>query len=118
MHATVAAGRLALLSSFAHQLAAQDSQALEAHLHSDFPSGPPNPTNAPSAYWAGPRRLAGDDGRLYDSVAETLGRLSWKSLTTVRSCAVPSCTSVPTSVRWVLWVLPDEPFHLGNLLIA
>lgn len=104
---------------------------LEAHLHPDFPFDPPSPTSIPSAYWVGPRHLAGDDGRLYGSVVETLGRLGWTSLTIVRGRQepdeVPEDREVlrstvlhisPDSLRWAQWVLPDEPFHLGNLPIA
>lgn len=57
---------------------------LEAYLHSDSPSCPSAPASVPSAYWVGPRYLAGDDGRLYDSVANTLAGLGWTGLTIVR----------------------------------
>lgn len=104
---------------------------LEAYLHPNFPFGPPNPTGVPSAYWVGPRHLAGDDGRLYDSVADTLAALGWMSLTIVRGRQEPDEAPEdrqllrstvlhisPDSLRWAQWVLPDEPFHLGNLPIA
>ncbi|RBL87137.1 hypothetical protein DDE05_05645, partial [Streptomyces cavourensis] len=104
---------------------------MEAYLHPDFPIGPPSPTNVPSAYWVGPRHLAGDDGRPYDAVADTLAGLGWTSLTIVRGRQQPDealedrqvlrSTVLhigPDSLRWAQWVLPDEPFHLGNLPIA
>jgi hypothetical protein len=104
---------------------------LEAHLHPDFPIDPPVPACAPSAYWVGPRHLAGDDGRLYDAVADMLANLGWTSLTLVRGRQdpdeVPEDRQIlrstvlhigPDSLRWAQWVLPDEPFHLGNLPIA
>ena len=104
---------------------------MEAYLHPDFPFGLPSPTNVPAAYWVGPRHLAGDDGRLYDSVADTLANLGWTSVTLVRGLREPDeapedrqvLRSIvlhisPDSLRWAQWVLPDEPFHLGNLPIA
>ncbi|CQR62770.1 DUF317 domain-containing protein [Streptomyces leeuwenhoekii] len=104
---------------------------LEAHLHPDFPTDPPAPACVPSAYWVGPRHLAGDDGRLYDSVADVLAGLGWTSLTLVRGRKEPDEAPEdrqvlrstvlhisPDSLRWAQWVLPDEPFHLGNLPIA
>ncbi|EGX60994.1 hypothetical protein SZN_05153 [Streptomyces zinciresistens K42] len=107
------------------------TKLLEGYLHPDFPIGPPSPTNVPSAYWVGPRHLAGDDGRLYDAVADTLAGLGWTSLTIVRGRQQPDealedrqvlrstvLHISPDSLRWAQWVLPDEPFHLGNLPIA
>ncbi|WNM29235.1 DUF317 domain-containing protein [Streptomyces sp. Li-HN-5-11] len=104
---------------------------METPLHPDFPFGPHTPTSVPSAYWVGPRHLAGDDGRLYDTVTDTLTRLGWTSLTIVRGRQerdeAPKDRQVlrstvlhvsPDSLRWAQWVLPDEPFHLGNLPIA
>ncbi|MFI6020722.1 DUF317 domain-containing protein [Streptomyces sp. NPDC051287] len=104
---------------------------MEAYLHPDFPIDPPAPACAPSAYWVGPRHLAGDDGRLYDAVADTLAGLGWTSLTLVRGRQEPDEAPEdrqvlrstvlhigPDSLRWAQWVLPDEPFHLGNLPIA
>jgi hypothetical protein len=104
---------------------------LEAYLHSDFPFGPPNPTSVPTAYWVGPRHLAGDDGRLYDAVADALAGLGWTSMTLVRGRQDPEEAPddrqvlrstvlhiSPDCLRWAQWVLPDEPFHLGHLPIA
>ncbi|MFG3099635.1 DUF317 domain-containing protein [Streptomyces sp. NPDC048182] len=104
---------------------------MEAHLHPDFPIDPPAPACVPSVYWVGPRHLAGDDGRLYDTVADTLASLGWASLMLVRGCREPDEAPEdrqvlrstvlhisPDSLRWAQWVLPDEPFHLGNLPIA
>ncbi|MFE9173584.1 DUF317 domain-containing protein [Streptomyces kebangsaanensis] len=104
---------------------------MEAPLHPDFPFGPPAPTSVPSAYWVGPRHLAGDDGRLYDAVADTLAGLGWTSLTIVRGRQEPDealedrqvlrstvLHISPDTLRWAQWVLPDEPFHLGDLPIA
>jgi hypothetical protein len=104
---------------------------LEAHLYPDFPFGPPSPTSVPSAYWVGPRHLAGDDGRLYDVVADTFAGLGWTSLAIVRGRQEPDEAPEdrqilrstvlhisPDSLRWAQWVLPDEPFHLGNSPIA
>ncbi|MGZ0200391.1 DUF317 domain-containing protein [Streptomyces sp. RM1] len=104
---------------------------MEAYLHSDFPIDPPALDGVPSAYWVGPRHLAGDDGRLYDAVADTLAGLGWTSLTIVRGRQEPDGAAQdrqvlrstvlhlsPDSLRWAQWVLPDEPFHLGNLPIA
>ncbi|MEU9982619.1 DUF317 domain-containing protein [Streptomyces sp. NPDC050856] len=100
-------------------------------MHPDFPFGPLTPASDPSAYWVGPRHLAGDDGRLYDDVADTLAGLGWTSLTIVRGRQEPDEAPEdrqvlrstvlhisPDSLRWAQWVLPDEPFHLGNLPIA
>ncbi|PRH80026.1 hypothetical protein C6N75_06375 [Streptomyces solincola] len=100
-------------------------------MHPDFPFEPLAPTGDPSACWVGPRHLAGDDGRLYDAVADTLAGLGWTSLAIVRGRQVPDEAPEdrqvlrstvlhisPDSLRWAQWVLPDEPFHLGNLPIA
>ncbi|WP_432184242.1 DUF317 domain-containing protein [Streptomyces tendae] len=104
---------------------------MEAYLHPDFPIDPPAPASVPSAYWVGPRHLAGDDGRPYDAVADTLAGLGWTSLTLIRGRREPDeapedrhvLRSIvlhisPDSLRWAQWVLPDEPFHLGNLPTA
>lgn len=104
---------------------------MEAPLHPDFPLDPFTPTSVPSAYWVGPRHLAGDDGRLYDAVADTLAGLGWTGLTIVRGRQEPDEAPEnhqvlrstvlhisPDTLRWAQWVLPDEPFHLGNLPIA
>ncbi|MEV8307180.1 DUF317 domain-containing protein [Streptomyces flavidovirens] len=104
---------------------------MEAPLNPDSLLDPSTPAGAPSAYWVGPRQLAGDDGRLYDSVADTLAGLGWTSLTIVRGRRelderledgqVLRSTVLhisPNALRWAQWVLPDEPFHLGGLPIA
>ncbi|MFH8591579.1 DUF317 domain-containing protein [Streptomyces rimosus] len=104
---------------------------MEAPLHPEFPPDPPLPHGAPPAYWVGPRHLAGDDGRLYDAVADTLAGLGWTSLTIVRGRQVPDEAPQdrqvlrstvlhisPDTLRWAQWVLADEPFHLGELPIA
>ncbi|MFJ8701386.1 DUF317 domain-containing protein [Streptomyces ardesiacus] len=104
---------------------------MEAYLYPDFPIDPPTPVGVPSAYWVGPRHLAGDDGRSYDAIADTLAGLGWTSLTLVRGRRQPGeapdgrqvLRSIvlhisPDSLRWAQWVLPDEPFHLGSLPIA
>lgn len=104
---------------------------LEAYLHSDAPFDPSVQGGAPSSYWVGPRHLAGDDGRLYDVVADTLAGLGWTSLVIVRGRQEPDEAPEdrqvlrstvlhisPDSLRWAQWVLPDEPFHLGDLPIA
>ncbi|CAL9362212.1 hypothetical protein SUDANB105_00690 [Streptomyces sp. enrichment culture] len=104
---------------------------MEAPLHPDFPSGRSTPTSIRSAYWVGPRHLAGDDGRLYDDVADTLSGLGWTSLTIVRGRREPEEAPEdrqvlrstvlhisPDTLRWAQWVLPDEPFYLGELPIA
>ncbi len=104
---------------------------MEAPLYPDFPLDPPTPTSAQSAYWVGPRHLAGDDGRLYDTVADTLAGLGWTSLTIVRGRREPDEADEdrqvlrstvlhisPDTLRWAQWVLADEPFHLGELPIA
>ncbi|MFD8159680.1 DUF317 domain-containing protein [Streptomyces malaysiensis] len=104
---------------------------MEALLHPDFPFDRSTPTSAPSACWVGPRHLAGDDGCLYDAVADALAELGWTSLTIVRGRQewdeVPEDRQVlrstvlhisPDTLRWAQWVLPDEPFDLGSLPIA
>ncbi|WP_032791547.1 MULTISPECIES: DUF317 domain-containing protein [Streptomyces] len=99
----------------------------------------PNPRFDPStpnwgalpAYWVGPRHLAGDDGCLYDVVADSLAGFGWTSLTTVRGRReldepledrqVLRSTVLhisPDALRWAQWTLSDEPFHLGGLPIA
>ncbi|WP_030898551.1 DUF317 domain-containing protein [Streptomyces sp. NRRL F-5126] len=104
---------------------------MEALLHPESPCGPTTPANIPPAYWVGPRHLAGDDGRLYDTVADALAGLGWTSLMIVRGRQerdeAPEDRQVlrstvlhvsPDALRWAQWVLPDEPFHLGNQPIA
>lgn len=104
---------------------------MEAPLHPDFPLDPSAPNSAQAASWVGPRHLAGDDGRLYDAVADTLAGLGWTSLTIVRGRQemdeAPEDRQVlrstvlhisPDTLRWAQWVLADEPFHLGELPIA
>ncbi|MCV2463946.1 DUF317 domain-containing protein [Streptomyces sp. ICN988] len=104
---------------------------MEAPLYPDFPPDPPTPRGAQPAFWVGPRHLAGDDGRLYDAVADTLAGLGWTSLTIVRGRREPNEPSEerqvlrstvvhisPDALRWAQWTLPDEPFHLGDLPIA
>ncbi|MEU5898928.1 DUF317 domain-containing protein [Streptomyces venezuelae] len=104
---------------------------MEALLNPHFPLDPSLPRGALSAYWVGPRHLAGDDGRLYDAVADTLAGLGWTSLTIARGRReldepledreVLRSTVLhisPDALRWAQWVLPDEPFQLGGLPIA
>ncbi|MFJ4918479.1 DUF317 domain-containing protein [Streptomyces sp. NPDC088725] len=104
---------------------------MEAPLHPDFPIDPSDPRGAQPAYWVGPRHLAGDDGCLYDAVADTLAGLGWASLTMVRGRHEPDEAPEdrevlrstvlhisPDSLRWAQWVLADEPFHLAELPIA
>ncbi|MCZ0990380.1 DUF317 domain-containing protein [Streptomyces diastatochromogenes] len=104
---------------------------MEAPLNPGFPLDPSTPKHAPVAYWVGPRHLAGDDGRLYDAVADTLTGLGWTSLVTVRGRQepdeAPEARQVlrstvlhisPDTLRWAQWVLADEPFLLGELPIA
>ncbi|KUN02115.1 hypothetical protein AQI95_28995 [Streptomyces yokosukanensis] len=101
---------------------------MEAPLLPDFPSAP---NKAQDAYWVGPRHLAGDDGRLYDAVADVLSSLGWTSLVIVRGRQEPDEAPEdrqvlrstvlhisPDTLRWAQWVLADEPFHLGELPIA
>ncbi|MFI9755773.1 DUF317 domain-containing protein [Streptomyces collinus] len=104
---------------------------MEARLHPHFPSDPSAPTSTQPAYWVGPRHLAGDDRRLYDTVADPLAELGWKNLTIVRGRQDPEEASEdrqvlrstvlhisPDALAWAQWVLPDEPFLLGELPIA
>ncbi|MEU2263876.1 DUF317 domain-containing protein [Streptomyces sp. NPDC019645] len=104
---------------------------MEAPLNRNSPLDPSAPHPAQSAYWVGPRHLAGDDGRLYDTVADTLAGLGWTSLAIVRGRHEPDEAPEdrqvlrstvlhisPDTLRWAQWVLPDEPFHLGDLPIA
>ncbi|MFF0723755.1 DUF317 domain-containing protein [Streptomyces sp. NPDC004134] len=104
---------------------------MEAPLYPGFPLDPSAPLGTPCAYWVGPRHLAGDDGRLYDTVADAFGSLGWTSLTIVRGRQEPDeepedrqilrstvLHISPDSRCWAQWVLADEPFHLGDLPIA
>ncbi|MFD4767203.1 DUF317 domain-containing protein [Streptomyces niveus] len=104
---------------------------MEVLLNPNSPLNPVPPGGAPSAYWVGPRHLAGDDGRLYDSVADTLTGLGWTSLTIVRGRQEPDEAPEdrqvlrstvlhisPDTLRWAQWVLADEPFLLGELPVA
>ncbi|MFD9603183.1 DUF317 domain-containing protein [Streptomyces sp. NPDC059970] len=105
---------------------------MEALLYPDPLLDPSTPNRgALPAYWVGPRHLAGDDGRLYDAVADTLAGLGWTSLVIVRGRQEPNEAPEdrqvvrstvlhisPDTLRWAQWVLPDEPFHLGELPIA
>ncbi|HEX5569087.1 MAG TPA: DUF317 domain-containing protein [Streptomyces sp.] len=104
---------------------------MEAPLNPNTPLDPPTPNRGQPAYWVSPRHLAGDDGRLYDTVADTLAGLGWTSLTIVRGRQEPHEAPEdrqvlrstvlhisPDTLRWAQWVLPDEPFHLGGLPIA
>ncbi|MFE3645934.1 DUF317 domain-containing protein [Streptomyces sp. NPDC059169] len=104
---------------------------MEAPLNRNSPLDPFTPNLAQCAYWVGPRHLAGDDGRLYDTVADTLAGLGWTSLAIVRGRHEPDEAPQdrqvlrstvlhisPDTLRWAQWVLPDEPFHLGELPIA
>jgi hypothetical protein len=104
---------------------------LEAPLYPDFPLDSSTPRGGQPAFWVGPRHLAGDDGRLYDAVADTLSGLGWTSLTIVRGRYEPDEAAEdrqvlrstvlhisPDALRWAQWSLPDEPFHLGDLPIA
>lgn len=104
---------------------------MEAPLNPDFPLDPSTPNKAQDAYWVGPRHLAGDDGRLYDAVADTLTGLGWTNLTILRGRREPDEAPQdrqvlrstvlhfsPDTLRWAQWVLADEPFYLGELPIA
>ncbi|TXL83935.1 DUF317 domain-containing protein [Streptomyces sp. IB2014 016-6] len=104
---------------------------MEVLLNPNSPPDPVPPGGAPSAYWVGPRHLAGDDARLYDSVADTLAGLGWTSLTIVRGRQEPDempedrqvlrstvLHISPDTLRWAQWVLADEPFLLGELPVA
>ncbi|MGW3835729.1 DUF317 domain-containing protein [Streptomyces microflavus] len=97
---------------------------MEAPLYPDHP-------HDPSAYWVGPRHLAGDDGRLYDTVADALAGLGWSSLTIVRGRRMPDEAEEdrmvlrstvlhisPDTLRWAQWSLPDEPLELGARPVA
>ncbi|MEW1550200.1 DUF317 domain-containing protein [Streptomyces tsukubensis] len=105
---------------------------MEAPLYSNplFDPSAPN-RGALLAFWVGPRHLAGDDGHLYDAVADMLADLGWTSLVIVRGRQEPDEAAEdrqvlrstilhisPDTLRWAQWVLPDEPFHLGGLPIA
>ncbi|MGC0328066.1 hypothetical protein RKD23_001056 [Streptomyces sp. SAI-170] len=104
---------------------------MEAPLYPDFPLDPSTPPGGQPAFWVGPRHLAGDDKRLYDTVADTLAGLGWTSLTIIRGRREPEEAPEdrpvlrstvlhisPDTLRWAQWVLPDEPFYLGELPIA
>ncbi|MCX5536552.1 DUF317 domain-containing protein [Streptomyces sp. NBC_00006] len=104
---------------------------MEARLYPDFPLDPSVPPGGLPPFWVGPRHLAGDDGRLYDGVADALSNLGWTSLTIVRGRheldEAPEDRQVlrstvlhisPDTLRWAQWSLADEPFHLGGLPIA
>ncbi len=108
-----------------------DPLTLEAPLNPDVPLDPSNPGWIPAICWVGPRHLAGDDGRLYDTVADTLTAMGWTSLTMVRGLREPDEAPEdrqvvrstvlhlsPDTLRWAQWVLADEPFLLGDLPIA
>jgi hypothetical protein len=104
---------------------------LEAPLNRNSPLDPSTPDLAQATYWVGPRHLAGDDGRLYDAVADTLAGLGWTTLAIVRgrheSDEAPEDRQVlrstvlhisPDTLRWAQWNLADEPFHLGERPVA
>ncbi|MEU6814021.1 DUF317 domain-containing protein [Streptomyces sp. NPDC046860] len=104
---------------------------MEAPLYPDPPCDPSTPADGQTAFWVGPRHLAGDDGRLYDVVADTLGGLGWTSLTIVRGRQEPDEADEdrqvlrstvlhisPDALRWAQWSLADEPVSLGDLPIA
>ncbi|MFE7121819.1 DUF317 domain-containing protein [Streptomyces sp. NPDC057654] len=97
----------------------------------DFPLDPSTTSSLHDACWVGPRHLAGDDGRLYDVVADALAGLGWTSLTIVRGRREPDEAPEdrqvlrstvlhlsPDALGWAQWVLADEPFYLGDLPIA
>jgi hypothetical protein len=101
----------------------------EAPLNPDFPSGPFVPPG--TACWVGPRHLAGDGGRLYDTVADALTALGWTALIIVRGRQVPDEAPeeqqiarstvlhiAPDARRWAQWTLADEPIHLGDVPVA
>ncbi|MET8577299.1 DUF317 domain-containing protein [Streptomyces sp. NPDC005012] len=110
------------------------SPALGGALNQNSPLDRPSPHGALPAYWVGPRHLAGDDGQLYDTVADALTGLGWTALTIVRGIhREPDTADViedrpvlrstvlhvsPDGLRWAQWMLADEPFHLGGLPIA
>ncbi|MFD8897141.1 DUF317 domain-containing protein [Streptomyces ardesiacus] len=104
---------------------------MEAPLYPDLPPDPSAPRGGQLAFWVGPRHLAGDDGRLYDVVADALAGLGWTSLTIVRGRHEPDeepedrqvlrstvLHISPDALRWAQWGLADEPFRLGGLPIA
>jgi hypothetical protein len=104
---------------------------LEAPLYPDFPPDSSTACSGQPAFWVGPRHLAGDDGRLYDVVADALAGLGWTSLTIVRGRHEPDEAAEdrqvlrstvlhisPDALRWAQWGLADEPFNLGELPIA
>ncbi|WTD05919.1 DUF317 domain-containing protein [Streptomyces albidoflavus] len=104
---------------------------MEAPLYSDFSPESPPPFGGQPVFWVGPRHLAGDDGCLYDLVADTLASLGWTSLTIVRGRHEPDEAPEgrqvlrstvlhisPDALRWAQWGLADEPFHLGERPIA
>ncbi|MDT0382296.1 DUF317 domain-containing protein [Streptomyces sp. DSM 42041] len=103
-------------------------QPQEALLYPELPSGPTAPNGAEPTYWVGPRHLAGDDGRLYDTVADTLSGIGWTNLALIRGRKQPDEDQQvlrstvlhisPDGLRWAQWVLADEPFLLGGLPIA
>ncbi|MBW1597243.1 DUF317 domain-containing protein [Streptomyces sp. JJ38] len=103
---------------------------MEAPLYPESPLDPSTPPGVQPA-WVGPRHLAGDDKRLYDTVADTLSGLGWTSLTIVRGRHEPGEADEdrqvlrstvlhisPDTLRWAQWSLADEPFYLGDLPIA
>ncbi|MFC9746847.1 DUF317 domain-containing protein [Streptomyces niveus] len=106
---------------------------MEALLYPEFPLEPPTPSasSGAQAFWAGPRYLAGDDGQLYEMVAETLTGLGWANLAIVRGRREPDegpeerqvlrstvLHVSPDTLRWAQWALADEPFLLGELPVA
>lgn len=104
---------------------------MEAPLYPDLPPDLCAPRGGQPAFWVGPRHLAGDDGRLYDVVADALAGLGWTSLTIVRGRHEPDeepedrqvlrstvLHISPDALRWAQWCAADEPFHLGGLPIA
>ncbi|MFD7314057.1 DUF317 domain-containing protein [Streptomyces sp. NPDC059883] len=106
---------------------------MEAPLYPEFPPELPTPSvpSGAQAFWAAPRYLAGDDGRLYEMVADALTGLGWANLTVVRGRREPDEASEdrqvlrstvlhvsPDTLRWAQWVLADEPFLLGELPVA
>ncbi|MFF2939866.1 DUF317 domain-containing protein [Streptomyces niveus] len=103
---------------------------MEVSLHPHHPVVP-SPSDPPSAFWVGPRYLAGDDDLLYERVADTLTGLGWANLTVVRGRREPDEAAEdrqvlrstvlhisPDTLRWAQWVLADEPFLLGELPVA
>ncbi|MGW2841055.1 DUF317 domain-containing protein [Streptomyces sp. NPDC001493] len=100
-------------------------------MYPDVPLNPSTPSGGQPAFWVGPRHLAGDDGCLYDVVADTLAGLGWTSLTIVRGRHEPDEAPEdrqvlrstvlhisPDTLRWAQWSLADEPFTLGELPVA